>query len=73
MVGTLGGLVAEVAAASTCRSKPDGEGVKIGILESILAEVEIILPVGNGAGWGWKLSVMIIAELIVSHRPALAL
>ena len=48
-MGSLGGLAAEAAAAS--RSKLDGEGVKIGILESILAEVEIVHPVGNGAGW----------------------
>ena len=73
VVGTcsLGGLVAEVTATS--RSKPDGEGMKIGILESILAEVKIVLPVGNGAGWGWKVSVMVIPELIMSHGPALAL
>ena len=71
MVGSLGRLVAEVTGAS--RSKPNGEGVKIGILESILAEVEIVLPVGNGAGVGWKVSVMVIPELIVSHGPALAL
>ena len=42
-----------------------GKGVEIGILKSILAEVEIILPVGNGAGWGWKVSIMVIPGLVV--------
>ena len=41
--GGLGGMVAEAAAAS--RSKPDDEGVKIGILENVEAEVEIARPV----------------------------
>ena len=41
--GGSGGVAAETAAAS--RSKPDDEGVKIRILESMEAEVEIAHPV----------------------------
>ena len=69
--GSLNGVVAEEATAS--RSKPNGEGVKIGIMESIAAEVEIVLPVGNGAGWGWKVSVIVNPELIMQRRPAVTL
>ena len=71
VAGSLNGMVAKEATAS--RSKPDGEGVKIGIMESIAAEVEIVLPVGNGVGWGWKVSVIVNPELIMQRRPAVTL
>ena len=47
--------------------------MKIGIMESIATEVEIVLPVGNGAGWGWKVSVIVNLELIMQRRPAVTL